>query len=148
MSFGRVANFWSHCHLHFPDVKILSIIYCLWLQSEFISATKLSFPSQVKSSTLKLLQASVRLIKLRRAPYPLALIHGFLSRSSLCISISAVFIDCKQKCYSHSFITRLILLFDMTLTPHPIQRCSAGKKGVIQGYPGSIFHLQAISARA
>ena len=47
-----------------------------------------------------------------------------------------VIIDCKQKLYSHLLITRLISLFDMTPTPHPIQRCSTGKKRVIQGYPG------------
>ena len=39
-------------------------------------------------------------------------------------------IDCKQKLYSHSFITRLVWSYDMTPTPHPVQRCSTGKYGV------------------
>ena len=59
------------------------------------------------------------------------------------IIVILVIVDCKQKLYSHLLITRLISLFDMTPTPHPIQRCSTGKKRVIQGYPGSIFHSQA-----
>ena len=32
--------------------------------------------------------------------------------------ITRVFIDCKLKLYSHSFITRLIWSYDMTPTPH------------------------------
>ena len=57
--------------------------------------------------------------------------------------------DDKQKLYSHSLITRLISLCDMTPTPHPIQRCSAGKKRIIhKDQPGSTFHGQATSARA
>jgi hypothetical protein len=36
-------------------------------------------------------------------------------------------IDWKLKLYSHSFITRLIWSYDMTPTPHPVQRCSVGK---------------------